>query len=1004
MTRTFMGQSFRSGRAAGPRRSSGAAALLLGVALLAGASPGIAQTTGTINGRVVSAETDQPMPSTQVFLVGTGLGTLTGANGQFVIPNITPGSYRLRAERIGSRAIEQEVSVAAGQTQTINFQLRTEALGLDEIVVTGTAVASRKREVGNSVSSIGVAQLQQQPVSVDQVLQGRSPGINVLQNSANIGGAAQIRLRGNVSVTMSNQPIIYIDGIRVRGDGFARNLPPTGSDLRSNNDIAGPLGDINPADIERIEVVKGPAATTLYGTEAAAGVIQIFTKSGHTGKPQWTFEVDQGAQKALPFGPDPSEAPPSDTLGVKLPDGTFLRHAPGYSDAGGSSKYLFIDPWLRTGYRQRYSSSVGGGGQGLRYFVSGTYENNTGVLPNDEEKKTSIRGNFTFSPLPRLEATWNTTYTNHDLWNTPAGNNAEGLTLNAFRRDRNYASDDRREAVDAVLPWELTTNINHLISGGTVTYSPMDNFTHRVTFGLDLTQLENRSLRPFGFKQEPTGILSDRRYVYQTLTADYAGNYNFGLSEAMRMTFSWGGQAVSSEQRETSAYGQNFPGPGQPTVSNAGTTLGFETRQRVVNAGFFLQDLFALHDRYFITAGLRVDGNSAFGQDLGLQAYPKLSASYVLSDEPFFPKNLGQVKLRGAWGQSGRAPGAFDAVKTWNAVGWGGQPAFYPQNIGSPTLGPERTTEIELGSDVSVLNDRVSGEFTWYHRITSDALFKVSQQPSEGLWNAQLSNVGKIKNAGVELALRGQPIRTERFTWEIGGSVATNFSEVLSLGGAAPFSLRNGGDDAGGIGWAVEGQPVPVIRLRCVTNPNEKADPIIQDDCTFGPNLPTHIYGVNTTLNLPAGITVAARGEYQGGNYISDGAAFNAVQRSVIWPGCYDAYRLRDAGKSSELTALQRARCINISSLNEGFFVYPAKFFKVREVSASVPIPARLIPRSTGARLTLSGVNVWKWVTNDFPVFDPETGGNITEDTQVRRILEQVPPPATYTASVRVTF
>lgn len=996
MTRMLLGPGQRSDRA-GHRLAYAARALLLGAALLAGASPGNAQTTGTINGRVVSAETDQPMPSTQVFLVGTALGTLTGANGQFVIPNITPGTYRLRAERIGSRAVEQEVTVAAGQTQTINFQLRTEALGLDEIVVTGTAVAARKREVGNSVAAVNVAQLPQQPVSVDQVLQGRSPGINVLQNSANVGGAAQIRLRGNVSVTMSNQPIIYVDGVRIRGDGYARNLPPTGSDLRSNNDIAGPLGDINPADIERIEVVKGPAATTLYGTEAAAGVIQIFTKSGHTGKPQWTFELDQGFQKALPFGPDPSEAPPGDTLGVKLPDGTFLRHAPGYSDAGGSSKYLFIDPWLRTAYRQRYSGSVGGGGQGLRYFVSGTYENNEGVLPNDQEKKTSIRGNFTFNPLPRLEATWNTTYTNHDLWNTPAGNNAEGLTLNAFRRDRNYASDDRREAVEAVLPWELTTNINHLISGGTVTFSPMDNFTHRLTVGLDFTQLENRSLRPFGFRQEPTGILSDRRYVYQTLTADYAGNFNLALSEAMRMTFSWGGQAVSTETRETSAFGQNFPGPGQPTVSNAGTTLGFEARQRVVNAGFFLQDLFALHDRYFITAGVRVDGNSAFGQDLGLQAYPKLSVSYVLSDEPFFPRNLGQVKLRGAWGQSGRAPGAFDAVKTWNAVGWGGQPAFYPQNIGSPTLGPERTTELELGSDISILNDRLSGEFTWYHRLTTDALFSVRQTPSQGLWDAQLSNVGKIRNSGVELAIRGQPIRTPQVTWEIGGSVATNFSEVVTLGGAAPFSI-------GGSGWVVEGQPAPVIRNRCVTNPNEKAEPIIADDCNFGPNLPTHTYGVNTMLTLPAGISISARGEYQGGSYISDGAGFNAVQRSVIWPGCYDAYRLRDAGRSNELTALQRARCINIGQLNEGFFVYPARFFKVREVSASIPIPTGLIPRATSARLTLSGANVWKWVTKDFPVFDPETGGNIDPETQVRRILEHVPPPATYTASLRVTF
>ncbi|GMV04955.1 MAG: SusC/RagA family TonB-linked outer membrane protein [Gemmatimonadota bacterium] len=963
------------------RRGGVLATLGSAITLLAlPATPAAAQ-NGTITGTVTEASTMRPMSAAQVYLAGTSLGTLTNATGRYLILNVPSGTYTVTVERIGYGTATQEVTVASGGTVEANFALEPEALGLDEIVVTGTAGAARRREVGNSIAQINVADVAETPPSVDGLLQGRVPGMVVLTNSASQGSGAMIRLRGNVSVAMSNQPILYIDGVRVRSDGLARNVPPAGSSLRSNNDIVSPLNDINPADIDRIEVIKGAAATTLYGTEAAAGVIQIFTKRGRTGQAQWTAQIDQGMARTLPFGPDPSTRPPSE---------------PAATEPGGTSDYLFLNPWLRNAHKQKYSLSVSGGGQNLQYFVSGSFNNDEGVLPNDYEKKTVVRGNFTFSPMENLQIQWNTSYTIDELDLTPVGNNAQGITLNAYRRDRNYLRAETREAIDPLLDFEITTQVDHIISGITATWSPTDALSNRISVGYDQIQQNNRNYRPFGFRLQPEGVLSDGRYEYNTITADYVGSYNIQLPGDLRSSLSWGGQAVTTERNETVAYGQDFPGPGDPTVSSGGTTLGFENRTRVVNAGFFVQNLFDINNKYFITAGVRVDGNSAFGENLGLQVYPKVSLSHILSDEAFWNDAWGQMKLRAAWGQSGRAPGAFDKVRTYDPVGWGGVPAFSPDNVGNADIGPERTTELELGFDGSFFDSRLSAEFTWYKQTTSDALFNVRQIPSLGFLSSQLANIGELENVGYELNLNAGLIRSESFSWDLGGSVSVNDSEVLDLGGAPSFSL-------GDFGWVVEGEPVPVIQADCVTNPDAIAEPIIEQSCNIGPNLPKLILGVNTSLQLPRGMLLTARGEYQGGAYMYDGAAWNAVRRSVRWPGCFDYYRIQETQGRDATTAKQRAMC-DVSLSRADYWVYPADFFKIREVTFQTPIPEAWIPGATRASLTLSGHNVWRWVHEDFLTFEPEMGANGGYNDPVRSMLEHVPPPATYTASLRIVF
>ena len=286
----------------GLRRSMRSLAAL-GVLWLVGSGAAAAQGVGVIRGRVLEEGTLRPLASAQITIGGTSLGTLTNAAGEFNIVNVPAGRYSVTAQSIGYGRAERTVTLTAGQVASVEFTLATQALALDEVVVTGTAGAARRRELGNTISQINVADVPEPVVSTDALLQGRTSGLTVTQNSGGVGGGASIRLRGNVSATMSNQPLIYIDGIRVRSEGFPKNAFPSGNNAASDNTSYSPLNDINPNDIDRVEVIKGPAATTLYGTDAAAGVIQIFTKRGRSGGTQWTAQVDAGFSRVNEFGP-----------------------------------------------------------------------------------------------------------------------------------------------------------------------------------------------------------------------------------------------------------------------------------------------------------------------------------------------------------------------------------------------------------------------------------------------------------------------------------------------------------------------------------------------------------------------------------------------------------------------------------------------------------------------------------------------------------------------------
>ena len=941
---------------------------------------------GIIRGQVIVATTKAPVANAQVG-IGTR-GATTNAVGNFSIPNVPAGTYTLQVRMIGFAPYTRSITVTDGQTTELTVELTSQVTSLDQIVVTGTPGAARRREIGNSISQIDVSALPEVPTSVDGLLQGKTTGLTVTANTGQVGGGASIRLRGNVSATQSNQPLIYVDGVRIKSDGFPKNTYPTGYSGNSDNTVYSPLNDIDPNDIERVEVIKGPAATTLYGTEAAAGVIQIFTKRGQTGGARWTFQTDQSLSRTPKFGP---------TKGF---EGNDLVIPANEVNPFGTVDYLYLDPWLGTGHKGKYSLSLDGGRDEVKYFISGTMSDETGVLPLDRSDVRSVRGNITVAPRKDLTLSWNSSFSTNEMQKTPTGGTAAGLTLNASRRDRNYFGSADPAQIGRVLAFELTSQVDHLVTGGTLAYQPNENFSSRLIIGYDLAMQETRNYMPYGFATVPLGQISDGRYSSRTITTDFAATYSRPLIGALRTNFSAGAQSISVAQVNVTAGSRDFSSPGSQTVSNGAISLGTEDRIRVINAGFFFQNVFDLANRYFLTLGVRFDGNSAFGESLGLQAYPKISGSYVVSDESFWPKSLGTLKLRSAYGQSGRAPGAFDAVRTWGSYSWGGTAAFIPRNLGNSDLGPERTSEREVGFESAHFNGRLNLDATVYNRTTTDALFAVSQAPSEGAWGSQLENVGKLSSNGFEVGVNGTILQRRRFGWDAGFTYSTNHSKVLSLGGAAPFSLANNG-------WIVEGKPIPNIRGFCVGNPGEFADPVRKANCDYGPNTPTRTITGNSSFTLPGDFGLSLRGEYQGdffGYSLLDG---EAIVRGIRWPSCFNAYPAIDAKQMNLVPAEIRARCMSSFAIRD-YAIFPLDFFRLRDVTLRRAFPVRFGGASS-AVVSLSGQNLFWWKKAQDSLLDPETsGGFLTGNTgltqQVRSVGGSIPIPRTFLMSVRLTY
>jgi outer membrane receptor for ferrienterochelin and colicin len=980
-----------------PRRLARAAAIGLPLLLTAFVAPLAAQSTGTVTGRVVDADNNQPVTAAQVTISGTPFGRSTTDDGRYTLSNIPAGTQTVVVRRIGYQQFTRTVTVPANGSVTVDVSLTKSSVSLAGVVVTATG-EERKKEVGNAVTTVSSDDFARAGAgNTQQILQGRSTGVTVLGNGGTPGAGGTIRLRGVNSITQGNRPLIYVDGIRL----FNGNSP-TGVSSRQS---VSPLSDIAAADIDRIEVVKGPAATTLYGTEASGGVIQIFTKRGREGPAVWTLDMAGGFNSMGDFGPD------SD------PTGMFLKQCRGANvvDANGVA---FEDPtcpasgsWLQKGGIGRVSLGVRGSGGGINYAISGNREVEEGVVRVGSNKTGGLRANLGFSPVKTVTLALNTSWQRRNTAMISDGNSADGFLLNVSRGPgSNFKGVGCTTTTvvcvvnDTMFSKGNTIVGDHFIVGGTATWTPIEQLTNRLSVGIDYNNNDQRTINPFGYPRTPTGQYFQTLWNRQLITVDLASTWKQTYSSTFTGSTSVGGQLFDSRLNSTDLQGDNFAGPGTPTLISASLRqITDVNQQRVINAGFFAQQMIGWRDRVFLTAGARIDGNSAFGKSFGLQTYPKVSLSYVISDESFWPSSVIETfKLRGALGESGKAPGAFDATRTWNPIAAeGGLAAFTPGQLGNPNLGPERTRETEGGFDAGFLGGRVGLVFTAFKARTNDAIINVAYPPSQGFATNQPENVGVIANSGTEVQLSTNFAPTSWARVDARVQYTQLKGEAVDLGGRVlviqALSRSN----------VQEGLPLPAYVGRKVMNPDAFETPVVQDNQFIGGTYPDKIINPSVTVTLFNNLTIEATGEFQRGGHLLNAIGFTNAGLN-IWQPCFaaqKALRAAAAGDASALATIRaedRMKCaINAADRDLSFWVENSDFFKMRNLSVSYDVPKRFTPGARNMTVQFAGRNLFR--STKYQGSDPEVADQATS-TFSRRDYYNFPPYRTFLFSVRTNF
>jgi len=807
------------------------------VAALAMALPAglAAQGNGTISGQVLDQATQRPVQEAQVVVVGTQRGVATDQQGRYSIPGVPAGSYEVRARRVGYAPGVQRVTVGAGATSSANFVLATSAAQLEEVVVNAvTGQVQRRVEVGTNTGFIDVGSLNKGPITkMADVLQGRVPGVN-LQSAAGLsGGSQRIRIRGANSLSLSNEPLLYIDGVQISNGKGGYSLG--GQDYSR-------LNDINPEEIENIEILKGPAASAIYGSAASVGVILISTKRGRAGPPVWRGYVEGGRME------DKNEYPLNyaalttfnaagdvyvidegdgdgylNIFGAGAPYGYCPNYRAGLAagTTGACKQDLLLsfdqfgDPRTtpyQTGERGKVGLSVSGGSEALTYFISGDQEKENGVLRPNNIGRISLRTNLNARIGSRANAAVTAAYVTSETERISNDNSLFSPLINALLGTAQYLpgmeSDTVRSAGDRLgsyfgyntadqRKYKTTQSLDRFILGGNTQFALASWLQLNGNVGLDYYGRFDRlgidpGILPFGesFELGFRDATRGRNYQY---TSNASATGTFSLTPSLVSNTTLGGSYSRSTFETIGCAGVGIL---TGTTSCSATSREFEgtesfTEQKTVGA-FAKQEL-AFADRLFLSGSLRADNNSGLVREVtGLSYFPSLNASWIVSREPFFPKLgfLSQLRLRAGWGQAGTRPG-FGAAETFFSpavVQAGGDEsvALILTRTGNPTLKVERTTEFEGGFDAGFFNDRISAEFTAFTRRSEDALVSRPIAPSAGLTGSVFQNLGSIRNSGTELGLNANIVDAANVRLDARLSATTLRNRIEDLGKNIP--------------------------------------------------------------------------------------------------------------------------------------------------------------------------------------------------------------------------
>lgn len=984
--------------------------MALTVTLLAGGTmlgvPLSAQQLATISGRVTDAQTGNPLAVATVVVQGTQLGAVTADDGTYRIARVPLGAHTVVVRRIGYSPDRKTVNLVEGAAVTVDFALTPSATELEAIVVTGTAGNQSRAAQGAVVSTIDVSDVvSKAPIlNVTDVLEGRVPGVNVQQASGTIGAAPRINIRGATSISLSNAPLVFIDGVRMysgarQNVGTYHNLEGLGGQTVTA------LNDINPDDIESIEIVKGPAASTLYGADASAGVIQIITKKGRQGAHGFTQNISAEWNQVQPnFTPnsiygtcgESDVAPGGADLCQGQAVGTVISDQP-----------LVRGNVFRNGHLGAVDYSGQGGGDNFGYFVSGSLNNETGTSPNNDYRRRTGRTSFNWVVDPRLsvEAMVGLSYNKYKI---PEGDDANYgyLTQGEFLSnpfDVKVAPDGTRSGGISTPVIGLTSVLNQLTTlrytpSAQIHYSPFSWLSNRLTVGGDLSSTHGFTFFPkndqnwFGGDQA-NGYVEDVQNPIHIYTVDYLGNVRktFGSADHITSDFSFGSQYINTVDNYLAGVGLGLATNSSNLVSSASSTESHQNYSQAKSFGLLAQEAVSFGQTLFLQAGARVDRNSAFGKSYGSLFLPKAGVSYVMSQESFWSKLapvISTLRLRAAYGTTGRSPTPGASLRTFAPFPFvtstgGVGPGVVQASPGNPNLKPERGTEFEAGIDAGFLHERIGAELTYFDKRTTDLLLLNPLAPSLAFTTDPFVNAGKVDNRGFELMLHGSPISRKAVTWDIGFTANTLRNKLVSLG---DITIPDRAEISPDLTFRyVAGKPLAAWYSSKVIKVDTAAGfaTVTNTPVYIGPQFPTFQANLSNTVTLFHNLRLYALFTSQRG-----GKIFNVTPliQDLFGTSAQTNLAAGQGGYSTE----ERIRRFGPFQTADGTpvglvldsYLQPTDFVRLQELSATLSLPASLARQlhAASASVTVAGRNLHLWKSSKFQGYDPEVISN-TQNT-----------------------
>ena len=798
-----------------------------------------------ISGKVTNTKGEGIVDVT-VSIKNYNVGTFTNSGGAYQFSaNLKKGQHTIVFSGVSFKSKEQSITVNDNLEITVDAQLQMDALGLDEVVVTGTSTGTTRRQLGSYISTVKASELTKGATgNVLAALQGKTAGAQIVQNSGDPSGGISVRLRGISSISSSSEPLYIIDGV-ILNNATTRVTNTSGN--YDGQNFVGAIGqnrlaDINPADIERIEVLNGAAAAAIYGSRANAGVVQIFTKRGSAGEPIISFSSSimfNSLRKSVPVNMSPTKfGGPTDGVGAQTQD--ILT--PALTTTTPVKRYDYNDYIFRKAIGTDNNISIAGGKDKTKYYASGSYFKNEGIIKNTDFRRYSFRINLDQALGTKVNFNIGLNYIN-SLSNEKPDGNSFFSPLNSINIIGNFHDLQTRDALGnikaigergRVNPVSVIEDIkqqeetNRLIAGVGLKVRPIKGLTFDYTLGIDqYSQKGQTFIPPFAYNVSDGffgggATLDPTRNGYASAAADnffqinneVNGTYQFNINSDISSTTQVGYSVQYEKNTYVLAQGRGLA-PFIQTVSGASTLLpSADSRSEFSVSGYYAQQNFKYKNLFFVTGAIRVDGSSVFGKDQRNQKYAKASASYVISEHSFWQnmpmnKYWNFAKLRIAYGESGNLTGigAYDRFNAYSSNSFVGRTALTSSStLANTNVQPERQKELEFGIELGFLDSRVSFQANIYTKKVDHLLINRLIAPTTGFSSLQ-DNFGGLQNKGYELMLIGKPVQTPAFDWTITGIYNHNRNKAVNIGRALTLLSTNAGAPVA----LIEGQPIGVF-------------------------------------------------------------------------------------------------------------------------------------------------------------------------------------------------